>query len=169
MFLIDAFKEYVQAGGKNKLRLKGPAEHGYEKALHDRIREHKLDHFVSVLAPSYGDDKWKFLGQAQAVIYPCVDEPFGRVPFEAVLAGSVPVLPIESGGAEYLEKVLPECTYQDTNPAALAEALALFDRKDASQDEIFKQARLRLREELSPEAIAQRFVETYREVAGSRS
>ncbi|NBV49903.1 glycosyltransferase [bacterium] len=123
LFLLDAFAEYRKKGGNKKLRLKGPVERGYEQLVLQKIESLQLGHHVSILAPSYGPDKWKHLGQAIAVVYPCIEEPFGRVPFETLLAGGIPIVPSESGGAEYLSPVISEVIYPTHDVQALSERL----------------------------------------------
>jgi len=123
LFLLDAYYRYRQLGGNKKLRLKGPIEHGYEQLILKKIEELQLGHHVSILAPTYGTEKWRHLNQAIAVIYPCLDEPFGRVPFETLLAGGFPIVPSESGGAEYLKPVLPEAIYPTTKADSLAQRM----------------------------------------------
>jgi glycosyltransferase involved in cell wall biosynthesis len=123
LFLLDAYHEYRQLGGNKKLRLKGPIEHGYEQLILKKIEELQLGHHVSILAPTYGPEKWRHLNQAIAVIYPCLDEPFGRVPFETLVAGGFPIVPSESGGAEYLKPVLPESIYPTAKSGSLAKRM----------------------------------------------
>jgi glycosyltransferase involved in cell wall biosynthesis len=128
LFLLDAYHEYRQLGGNKKLRLKGPIEHGYEQLILKKIEELQLGHHVSILAPTYGPEKWRHLNQAIAVIYPCLDEPFGRVPFETLLAGGFPIVPSESGGAEYLKPVLPESIYPTAKSGSLAKRMLWAER-----------------------------------------
>ena len=136
LFLLEAYARYRQLGGTKKLRLKGPVEHGYEQLVQQKIEELHLNHHVSILAPTYGQDKWRHLAQSTAVVYPCVDEPFGRVPFETLLAGGFPIVPAESGGAEYLNPVLPASVYATNDIEALAgrllwaDSLNLQERKE---------------------------------------
>lgn len=137
LFLLEAYAQYLKKGGNKKLRLKGPIEHGYEQLIHKKVQELNISHHVSVLAPSYGPDKWRQLSQAIAVVYPCLDEPFGRVPFETVLSDGLPLVPEDSGGAEYLKGLIHEAVYSTHSVEGLserlfwAEALSLEDRKKA--------------------------------------
>lgn len=165
LFLVEAFGLYRKQGGKSLLLMVGPVERGYDEEIRQCIHKLGLEDSAYILPPVYDAKKWAFMGKAKVVVYPAKEEPFGRVPFEAIAAGSHPLVPRASGGAEYLEKILPDCTYPDTSPSALADSLAGFDRKDPKRDEALARAQVWLGRELSPEAIASRFVETYEQVA----
>ena len=168
LFLLEAYEQYRQMGGNKKLRLKGPIEHGYEQLIHKKVEELKLGHHVSILAPTYGPDKWRHLGQALAVIYPCVDEPFGRVPFETLLAGGLPILPTDSGGAEYLQPVLPQAIYPNRNSQALAERLFWAEKLELSQrKEALEAARDWVEEALDWKIISKKFLNLYWEAISS--
>lgn len=169
LFLLEAFRHYRDMGGKSQLLMVGPVERGYDEDIRQSIQKLELTDSAQILPPVYDAKKWAFMSKAKVVVYPAKEEPFGRVPFETIAAGSYPLVPRDSGGAEYLEKILPECTYQDTNPAALGDSLAVFDKKDAKRDEALERAKVWLGKEMSPEAIASRFVDTYKEVASLAS
>ncbi len=111
IFLLKAFASYVHSGGKAKLVLMGPVERGYDTQLHNEVLAENLSQNVLILPPVYGSKKYAYLQHATAVVYPSVGEPFGRVPFETLAAGSLPVVPDESGSSEYLRPLLPFATY----------------------------------------------------------
>ena len=170
LFLLESFARYRQLGGTKKLRLKGPVEHGYEQLVHQKITELHLGHHVSLLAPSYGADKWKHLGQAIAVVYPCLDEPFGRVPFEALLAGSIPIVPTESGGAEYLGSLLPESIYPTDQVDALAQRLLWAEKLDLDQRNLLlKEAKLWVQTNLDWKKVSERVIQLYRTTTSNES
>jgi|688.fasta_scaffold176639_3 glycosyltransferase involved in cell wall biosynthesis len=165
LFLLDSFAKYRQLGGTKKLRLKGPVEHGYEQLVVQKIEELHLGHHVSLLAPSYGPDKWRHLGQAVAVVYPCLDEPFGRVPFETLIAGSLPIVPQESGGAEYLNPVLPEAIYPTNDSDALAKRLLWAENlSEELRGKTLSAARDWVENNLDWKKISHRILELYSEV-----
>lgn len=167
LFLLEAYEKYRQMGGNKKLRLKGPIEHGYEQLIQKKVEELKLGHHVSILAPTYGAEKWRHLGQALAVIYPCIDEPFGRVPFETLLAGGLPILPTESGGAEYLEPVLPQAIYPQQNSQALAERFMWAEKFELSQrKKALEEARDWVQQSLDWSIISKKFLDLYWDAIG---
>jgi len=122
-FLIEAFAGYRGEGGTRGLRLMGPSEPKYLEEVKERIRSFGVENEVRIVEPAYGEEKWEAVARATAVIYPSVDEAFGRVPFEAILGGSAPIIPRKSGGAEYLEKFLPECVFEDGNLNSLVKVM----------------------------------------------
>lgn len=133
VFLVQAFTRYVQDGGRAKLLLVGPVERGYDVQLHRVIRRENLTSHVQILPPVYGQEKIALLNHATAVVYPSVGEPFGRVPFEALAAGSLPVVPVESGSAEYLEPYLPFSTYPIQDSHALLSCLRQIEQLSSEQ------------------------------------
>ncbi len=102
-FLVRGFSEYRAEGGNLSLELMGPEERGYGDQIRALARELGVASEVHFIPPTYGDEKWKRIRAARAVIYPTIEEAFGRVPFEAALVETVSVAPKESGSYEYLE------------------------------------------------------------------
>jgi len=169
LFLLEAYDQYLKMGGTRKLRLKGPVEHGYEDLVNQKIESLKLGHHVSLLAPSYGEEKWKHLSQATAVLYPCLDEPFGRVPFETLLAGGLPIIPKDSGGAEYLGPVLPQVIYPTHNQQALADQLLWAENLDATERQrILELGRQWVQENLDWEKITEKVCKVYESSLSSK-
>lgn len=162
VFLVHAFAEYRRAGGTHELTLMGPVEKGYDDAVRAAIREEKLEAVATLAQPQYDDGKWNALSWATAVIYPSHDEPFGRVPFETLAAGSIPVVPSDSGGAEYLRPFLPDSLYRQDDRASLAGVLTRIER--AKPD--IGPARRWVAETLDWNRIADRVIELYRSVSG---
>ncbi|MBY0372256.1 glycosyltransferase family 4 protein, partial [bacterium] len=120
VFLVQAFSRYVQAGGNADLLFVGPAERGYDSEVADEIERLGLKTRARILPPAFGPERDAFLRHALAVVYPSVGEPFGRVPFETLAAGGLPIVPLESGSAEYLQRFLPGSVYPVRDGAALA-------------------------------------------------
>jgi glycosyltransferase involved in cell wall biosynthesis len=128
IFLIDTYKKYSEKGGKIPLHLIGPAERGYEIELRKKIEELELGSKVIILAPVFGENKNQILKRAKAVFYPTIEEPFGRVPFEVLLAGSAPIIPDASGSSEYLSAIIPFCVYQAHNQDSLLSRFFFFEQ-----------------------------------------
>lgn len=170
LFLLDAFHKYRTLGGNKKLRFKGPIEHGYERLILKKVEELHLEHHVSILAPTYGQEKWRHLSQALAVIYPCLDEPFGRVPFETLLAGGFPIVPSESGGAEYLSPILPEAVYPKSELNSLAERMLWVEKVSVDKRQtLLKAARQWVIQQLDWCKISNRVLNIYSEALESSS
>jgi glycosyltransferase involved in cell wall biosynthesis len=133
VFLIEAFSRYRRDGGKGHLILMGPIERAYDKVLYRAIRREGLEAIVHLLAPVYGPDKTRYLKHSVAVIYPAVEEPFGRVPFESVAAGTFPLVPVESGSAEYLAPYLSGCLYPIEDKDALVSCMREIEQLSSVQ------------------------------------
>ena len=160
VFLIEAFAKYRARGGKAPLVLVGPVEAGYDKVVREMITKHELSSEVSWLAPQYEAAKWPYLQHAKAVIYPALREAFGRVPFEAVAAGTVPILPKDSGAYEYLGELLPMAIYQTTEVESLVKVMLAMEMKTPS----VAVAQTWLAQHLSWEKIASEFLSLYQTV-----
>lgn len=122
-FLFQAFARYRALGGRARLRLVGPVERRHDRALRSLAKALRIEGVVSLEPPVYGEGKHALLATAMAVVYPAVEEPFGRVPFEALAVGGRPLVPDKSGAAEYLASQLPDAIFRQGDEASLAEAL----------------------------------------------
>jgi glycosyltransferase involved in cell wall biosynthesis len=119
-FLLRAFHRYHLDGGEARLKLVGPSEKNYAEALSRLIQSEGLAKKVEILPPVFGTtEKTALFQRALAVIYPTREEAFGRVPFETLAAGGVPIVPRQSGSAEYLMPLLPDCVYEESSEGAL--------------------------------------------------
>ncbi len=123
IFLLQAFAEYRNRGGECFLELMGPVEYGYDLLLQKEIERLGLQSKVKLSPPQVGKNSFIEMAKAQAVIYPAIDEAFGRVPFEAVLAGTEVVLPRQSGSADYLARFRTTHLYEQADLAGLAQVL----------------------------------------------
>lgn len=130
IFLVRAFRHYVDRGGDANLLLVGPIERGYDRAVNTEIASLDLKDRARIHPPVYEPERTAYLKQARAVIYPSNDEPFGRVPFETLAAGGVPIVPDQSGSAEYLKPFLPGCIYRHQDAESLLEVLQRLDLRE---------------------------------------
>lgn len=122
-FLLEAYALYRDLGGKTSLLFVGPPERGYENEISSKVKNLGFENDVRILPPVFDEKKWTLMRGAAAVIYPSLDEPFGRVPFEAVVAGVVPIIPDQSGSCEYLGKFIPWAIYKHQDKNSLAGVL----------------------------------------------
>lgn len=159
LFLVEAFAKYLERGGKARLICVGPVEHGYDKQIKAKSVELKVDDRVDILKPAYGSRKWQYMRSASAVLYPSYDEAFGRVPFEAILAGTYPIVSDASGGAEYLGRFLNKGIYRHNDCEDLATQLQAMEESEAEED--LKKAEAWVREELNWGRVAQSVCEMY--------
>jgi glycosyltransferase involved in cell wall biosynthesis len=165
LFLVRAFAIYVRDGGSADLVFVGPAQRGYDAAISACARQEGISHRVRLLPPTYGDEKKTYLRQALAVIYPAVGEPFGRVPFETVSAGGIPLVPRQSGCAEYLAPLLPNSLYPIDDANALVCALRETERlTPAEREALLAPARLWIEQELNWKKVTQRVLRLYADV-----
>lgn len=165
LFLVNAFSRYVRDGGEADLVLMGPSERGYDRRLRRAIRRQGLTDRVRLEAPCYAEAKQTWMRDALAVVYPSLGEAFGRVPFETLAAGGVPVVPRESGSAEYLEPVLPFCLYPVGDGDALLAVLRTIEHgrvPDLAQR--LERIRTSLGKELHWDAITERLLRLYARV-----
>ncbi len=168
IFLLEAFALYRQSGGTASLWCMGPAERNYDVLLQRRSLELNLAESFLIKEPAYGDEKWNIIRNSLCVVYPTKDEPFGRVPFEAVAAGVMPVVPEDSGSAEYLGKFLPSCLYPQGDASRLAEVLRRIEgAKNAGIDLGLSAAHAWVAHELNWDRIARRVFELYSSLCNS--
>jgi len=159
-FLVRAYSEYRSDGGTFKLELMGPEEHGYGESIRNLARELGVASDVVFAEPAYGNDKWQKIRGARAVLYPSVEEAFGRVPFEAALAETVPVAPRESGSYEYLEPYFGPYFFPLGDKAALVRTLHGLEKFPPDEEKI-RQAKEFVETALSWKVIGNRFLKLY--------
>jgi glycosyltransferase involved in cell wall biosynthesis len=167
--LIETFARYQLDGGTAQLLLVGPTEAGYEKQLSHSIVKWGLQTRVRVLEPVYGKEKFVLMKHAIAVIYPSRDEAFGRVPFEVIETGGVPLVPQESGSAEYLAPYLPFCLFPIADTDALLACMrSIEQKKEEALPSGLEAARAWVKSELNWEAIQERMVSLYSEAVSQK-
>jgi glycosyltransferase involved in cell wall biosynthesis len=164
VFLIQCFYSYRRRGGKAELWLVGPAERNYDAVLRDAILRMGMTAHVRLLPPVFTEGKKAILAGALALVYPAIEEPFGRVPFEALEAGCRPIVPRRSGSAEYIRPFLPEMIYEDTSPESLLSVLRQAEKPSPSQQLQLDKACQWVRRELHWERVVQRYEDVYRTV-----
>jgi glycosyltransferase involved in cell wall biosynthesis len=161
LFLVDAYDLYLRTGGKARLLMMGPAERGYDDEILAKIRALRITDNVSLIPPVYDGGKWQYIRDARAVIYPTTYEPYGRVPFEAVAAGTFPIVSDDSGSAEYLSPFLPYCIYQHSSHSSLVETMKAIERRTDRDD--LTRARAWMADALDWKSIADTVVRIYGE------
>ncbi len=159
IFLVDAFYRYLKWGGDGALLCVGPVERGYDKDVKAHAEMLGISERVILKPAAFGTEKANYIRSARAVIYPALEEPFGRVPFEAIIAGTLPIIPDASGSAEYLRALLPQCVYQAESVDSLAAALEAVTR--FRQGDALKAAQNWVRSELDPTHNANLVYELY--------
>ncbi len=168
LFLLDAFALYRRNGGTAALWCMGPVERDYDVLLERKSHALGLRDCFRMREATYGGEKWNIIRNSLGVVYPSKDEPFGRVPFETVAAGVVPVVPEDSGSAEYLRKFFPSCLYPQNNVESLASVLKQID--DASKtgkDLGISQARAWVAKDLNWDRIAGQVFDLYTSLKSS--
>ncbi len=165
VFLVRAFARYLQAGGQSRLVLMGPVERRYDAKVREEAKRLKIEDKIQFHSAVYEEAKLSWMREARAVIYPAKGEPFGRVPFEAVAAGGIPIVPKESGSAEYLQGYLPESVFGIEDEAELVRCLQLSEKMNV-EDRKHRVGPVQkwLAESLSWERVADRVVALYSQV-----
>ncbi len=159
VFLVDGFYRYLKWGGDGILVCVGPVERRYDKDLRAHAEMLGISERVLVKPPVFASEKDALIRKSRAVIYPSFEEPFGRVPFEAIMAGTLPLIPDASGSAEYLKPLLPQCIYHAESVDSLSAALEAVTRSRHS--DALKAAQKWVRSELDPDHIANQVFEMY--------
>lgn len=165
LFLLESFARYRAEGGRTALALVGPAQGADGRDVRRRIARADLAGAVTLYPPQYEGEKWAYLTSARALIYPAEHEAFGRVPFEAVAVGTLPIVPRESGAAEYLAQFFPELTYDDDSAESLVAALNRVDTwAGRGETPGLEAAQTWLRSELDWRAVGRRVMGIYESV-----
>ena len=123
LFLIEAFGKYAASGGTQRLVLMGPVERRYDLKVYESATHYKVADRIEIIPPQYHGEKASIIQRALAVVYPAIDEAFGRVPFESIAMGTPPIISSESGAAEYLRALLPESVYEANDTMSLSRVL----------------------------------------------
>lgn len=110
-FLIKAFAEFYKRNPSCTLRLIGPVEKQYDQILKELVSDLRLEKAITFEQAVYGTEKENVLKNSLAVVYPAFEEPFGRTIFESFAAGTLCLIPEDSGGAEYVEQFAPYMIY----------------------------------------------------------
>lgn len=168
-FLLEAYARYRVLGGKTSLLFVGPSERGYEDELSSKIKNLGFENDARILPPVFDEKKWILMGNAAAVIYPSLDEPFGRVPFEAVVAGVAPIIPDQSGSCEYLGKFMPWTIYKHQDKKSLAEVLwKISEDKIQNSDNGVMSANRWVRENLEWGKVSQTVINLYDDIVTAK-
>ncbi len=120
-----------------RLRLTGLAANAvYLEELLSLIRKHNLQQRVEWLGEVTDEEKVQLFAHALGIVYPPIDEDYGYVTLEAMLAAKPVITCTDSGGP--LEFVIPDETgyVVKPTPAALAHALDQL-WSDRAQAELF--------------------------------
>ncbi|MBI3293802.1 MAG: glycosyltransferase [Deltaproteobacteria bacterium] len=160
IFLVEAFARYRLLGGKHELTLMGPVERSYDLEIGAAISRFNLNNKVQIVPPDYGTGRDRLVAGSTAVIYPAVDEAFGRVPFEALALGVPTLIPERSGAKEYLAPHLSNILYPTGDLDGLARLMKKQEDSPNSLEEI-QLARKWLKTELNWEVIASRIEDLY--------
>lgn len=169
LFLVDAYAEYVRRGGQAKLVFLGPVERGYDAEIWRRAKEREVSAALSIYPPSYGQEKLNWMRRSLGLIYPAVEEPFGRVPFEAVLAGTQPIVPEESGSSEYLKPFFPHNIFRLENVDDLTQVLRDTEAGANHSRPAIEKAQQWMKEVMGWSSIGNRVLLLYQEVLSKRS
>ncbi len=123
LYLVRAFAEFLKTNPNFDLRLRGPVEKKYDQEVRAEIEKLRLQENIFLMPALYHAEKWEEIQLSQAVIYPTIEEAFGRVPFEAIATRTYCLIPEQSGSAEYLKPFLPDCVFDLDKPQTLVQSL----------------------------------------------
>ncbi len=164
-FLIRVFSQIYKKNSSVQLRLVGPVERNYDSLLKRLVSKYKLEEVIKIQSAVYNQEKIDLLRNASAVIYPAKGEPFGRTIFEAFAAGTLCLIPTNSGGVEYVEKFAPFVIYEEKSEDSLAtkmqEVLAL---TYSERNQHIKNSQNWVSTHLDWTAITQKIVKIYHQI-----
>jgi len=164
-FLIRSFKKVIENNSGLSLRLIGPVERHYDQALKKLIFQLGLSDVVTIEDPVYGNEKAILLSNALAVVYPAKGEPFGRTVFEAFAAGTLCLIPQNSGGAEYVNIFAPEMLYPDQSEDILADKMLTISMMEQEERSLLvTKAQEWVKRNLDWQSVTERVLEVYRVV-----
>lgn len=161
LFLVSAYGQYLQLGGTKPLILMGPVERDYDQKVRAKAVELGVSEMVHVAPADYGYHKYMRIRSAVAVIYPAIDEAFGRVSFEALASGVLPIVPRQSGSYEYLEPFFSDYSYTENDLVQLAHLIYRQEVNPVGRDRIEK-AQNWLKAELNWRTIANQVITLYK-------
>ena len=161
IFLVQAFGKYLQMGGNAELHLVGPVERDYNRAIVIQAKTLGIQDRVHFPGPAYGVEKWEKMGNAIAVVYPTIEEVFGRVPFEAIALGTPVIIPNESGSAEYLKPYFSIGIYDSSSLDSLANTLVRIEGSKKEVEIQVSKARNWVQQELDWESITGKVLKVY--------
>lgn len=161
-FLIRAFSIVFQKDKTTRLRLVGPVERRHDRILIQLIESLGLKSAVTLEAPVYNEEKNRTYQKAIAVVYPAFEEPFGRTVFEAFAAGTLCLVPEDSGGAEYVKEFGPGLAYQANSENSLAEKMSqTIGLTKENRTQLVKEAKVWVLENLNWREVTQKVIGVY--------
>jgi D-inositol-3-phosphate glycosyltransferase len=132
---------------------------GLDAALRERVAELGLVDNVAAL-DLLDDARYShLLAGGRFVAYPCIDEPFGLVPVEAMARGRAVLVANGGGPAESVVDGVTGVHVDPLDPAAIARALVALWRDPAHCEELGRAGRERYLREFTLDRFADRFLE----------
>ncbi len=162
--LLFAFHDIAHAEDDVRLVIAGPDD-GYRYRL-TKLAE-RLSVSDRVLFPGFLSPRRKLelLVDSDLVVYPAPREPFGLVPFEALLCGKPVVVSEDSGCAEILEEAKAALTVPPGDVGLLRDALLVGLRRDPSTFDMVSRGKTLITERLNWARIAGMVEQVYESVA----
>ncbi len=166
-YLLSAWREFSGSGQSGLLVLVGSGGGQYlseEEDLRRRVAGEGLAE--SVRFTGYRDDVERWLRAADVFVFPSEAESFGLAPLEANASG----LPVVATGAGALAETVPDgvggLRVPVGDPAALAAAMVRLAETPALRDSLGAAGRARVLREYSFEAVAERTLAWFADLAG---
>ena len=166
--LLLAFRDVTRVHDDLCLVVAGPDD-GYKERLtklSGRLLISNRVVFTGFLPPSL---KLQLLIDSELVVYPAPREPFGLVPFEALLCGKPVVVSRDSGCGELLAEADAAFTVPPGDPVLLREALLLGLGQNSTTREMVRRGRVLVTERLNWSRVVRAFERTYQAAAAATS
>jgi glycosyltransferase involved in cell wall biosynthesis len=162
--LIHSFRGLAQTQPNTVLVMAGPDD-GYQRSL--QLLAHRLAVDDRTFFPGLvtGPSRLGAFVDSQVIVYPTSHEPFGLVPFEALLCGTPVIVTEDSGCGELIKEAGAGLTVPYGNTAALEEALRQTLRGGDAVEETVRRGRRLVLEELNWSRIASQVVNLYEQVS----
>jgi len=162
--LLFAFRDIANSHNDVRLVIAGPDD-GYRYRLVKLAERHSLSDrvlFPGFLSPTR---KLSLLVDSELVVYPAAREPFGLVPFEAILCGKPVVVSEDSGCAEILEVAKAAFTVPPGDVELLRDALLVALKGDSTTADMVDRGKALIAERLNWARVAGAFEQVYETVA----
>ncbi len=159
--LLRSFQEVSQRFGDTVLVVAG-ADDGHKERL-VRLAE-QLSISDRVFFPGFLSHaaKLQLLVDSALVVYPASNEPFGLVPFEALLCEKPVVVSRESGCGELIHRARAGLTFPVGDVDSLRAAILTGLTADSSLDEMVRRGQKLVRDELSWRRISSQMEQVYK-------
>lgn len=136
---------------------------GSLRSLRRLVRSRSLEHCVIFSGLLTGRLRQTAMADAQVIVYPGEHEVFGLVPFEGILAGTIPIVSDDSGCGDLVREAQCGYVFARGEAASLSGAIAQALGEPHRRAAMLQRGRAFMAR-FTPETVARRSIEIYRGV-----